>query len=190
MESHTHARQERRRQQAQFLRPSPYDRLTDNVITQIFSYLSTKQLCRCSCVNRRWNRLAWQPLLWTKVRLSGRRTDVDSILNMILKRLSRETPYVCLSVVRLILNDCQMLTDRGLELVAQHCPELRHVELIGCYQISNAAIFEIVSRCSNLDYLDISGNVFFNHSNLTSFLTVHVCNSSRLSQTSKFTFWF
>ena len=86
---------------------------------------------------------------------------MDSILTVLVKRLSRETAYVCPSVERLVLNDCHLLTDRGLELVAQHCPELQHVELIGCHQISNAAIFEIVSKCSNLDYLDISGKVFY-----------------------------
>ncbi|XP_054752126.2 F-box/LRR-repeat protein 7-like [Lytechinus pictus] len=138
-------------------RPSPFDRLTDSVITHMFSYLSTKQLCRCSCVSRRWHRLAWQPMLWTTIRLSGRRLDVNFALRVLVKRLSRETPYLCLSVGKLVLNGCHRLSDKTLELIAHRCPELLHVELMGCHLISNAAIFQIVSRCPNLDYLDISG---------------------------------
>lgn len=44
--------------------------------------------------------------------------------------------------------------------MAQCCPELRRLEVAGCYNVSNEAVFEVVSRCPNLEHLDVSGNSF------------------------------
>lgn len=42
-------------------------------------------------------------------------------------------------------------------MVAQCCPELRRLEVAGCYNISNEAVFEVVSRCPSLEHLNLSG---------------------------------
>jgi len=54
------------------------DSLSDVLLTRVFySGLASDDLCRCAAVCRRWNRLVWNPLLWTCVDLS-RAPDCDA----------------------------------------------------------------------------------------------------------------
>ena len=139
------------------LKHSYFDRVADDIITKILGYLPTKYLCRCSRVCRRWHRLAWQPSLWSCLKISGKHTDVDSALTVLIGRLCVETPYVCLTVQRIVLNGCERLSDKGLSLIAERCPELLHLEIKGCNNVSNGVVFDVVSKCASLDYLDVTG---------------------------------
>uniref|UniRef100_A0A8C2GH55 F-box domain-containing protein n=1 Tax=Cyprinus carpio TaxID=7962 RepID=A0A8C2GH55_CYPCA len=47
------------------------DILPDPVLLHVLSYLSTPQLCRCARACRRWYNLAWDPRLWSTIRLTG-----------------------------------------------------------------------------------------------------------------------
>lgn len=64
---------------------------------------------------------------------------------------------MCLTLQRVILNGCERLTDKGLGLLAERCPELLHLELKGCNHVSNEAVFDVMSKCASLDYLDATG---------------------------------
>ncbi|XP_072019801.1 uncharacterized protein [Amphiura filiformis] len=139
------------------LKHSYFDRVADDIITKILAYLPTKYLCRSSRVCRRWHRLAWQPSLWSSLKITGKHTDVDSALSVLICRLCSETPYVCLTLQRIVLNGCERLTDKGLRLISERCPELLHLELKGCNNVSNEVVFGIVSKCASLDYLDVTG---------------------------------
>ncbi|XP_071942321.1 uncharacterized protein [Antedon mediterranea] len=134
-----------------------FDLLSDDLIIKILSYLSSRQLCRTAGVCRRFYKLSWQPVLWTNIRITGENTDVDRAMKVLTRRLCQETPYVCLSVQKLVLSGCELLSEKGLTLIAQRYPELQHLELSGCINLTNQALFEIVSKCIQLDYLDISG---------------------------------
>jgi len=47
------------------------DSLSDVLLTRVFySGLGSDDLCRCAGVSTRWNRLVWNPLLWTRIDLS------------------------------------------------------------------------------------------------------------------------
>lgn len=139
------------------IRPSPFDLMTDDVIVKIFSHLSTDQICRCSCVCDRWYRLAWDPLLWKQIVINDDSIPIDRALRYLTKRLSYNTPTVCVIVERINLNGCEKLTDKGLHFIAKRCPELRNLEIKGCANITNTALCEVVSYCVNLEYLDITG---------------------------------
>ena len=141
------------------IRPSPFDLMTDDVIVKIFSHLSTDQICRCSCVCDRWYRLAWDPLLWKQIVINDDSIPIDRALRYLTKRLSYNTPTVCVIVERINLNGCEKLTDKGLHFIAKRCPELRNLEIKGCANITNTALCEVVSYCVNLEYLDITGKV-------------------------------
>lgn len=41
--------------------------LPDEVLTKVFSHLNPQELCRSAQVSRRWNRLAFDGSLWTKL---------------------------------------------------------------------------------------------------------------------------
>ncbi|XP_047205042.1 F-box/LRR-repeat protein 7-like [Girardinichthys multiradiatus] len=148
---HTRSRQFKAHHQA------PINLLPDHSILQIFSHLPTNQLCRCARVCRRWYNLAWDPRLWSTIRLSGELLHADRAIRVLTHRLCQDTPNVCLTLEIVVVNGCKRLTDRGLHILAQCCPELRRLEVAGCYNISNDAVFEVVSRCPNLEHLDLSG---------------------------------
>ncbi|XP_062297729.1 F-box/LRR-repeat protein 7 [Scomber scombrus] len=149
--THTRSRQSKSHHHA------PIDLLPDHSLLQIFSHLPTNQLCRCARVCRRWYNLAWDPRLWSTVRLTGELLHADRAIRVLTHRLCQDTPNVCLTLETVVVNGCKRLTDRGLHVVAQSCPELRHLEVAGCYNISNDAVFEVVSRCPNLEHLNLSG---------------------------------
>lgn len=134
-----------------------FDVLPDNVITKIFSCLPSDQLCRNALVCRRFYDTVWQPVLWTCIRISDPYVDIDTALRVLTKRLSCETPHVCLMVDRIYLNGCLNLTDRGIYTIAKRCLDLRHLEIANCPEVTNIALFELVSRCVNLEYLNVSG---------------------------------
>ena len=139
------------------VRPSPFDLMTDDVIVKIFSNLPTDQLCRCSCVCQRWYRLAWDPILWKQIVINNENINIDGALKYLTKRLSYNTPTVCLILEKIDLSGCEKLTDKGLHSIAKSCPELRHLEIQHCTNVTNTALFEVVSYCVNLEYLDITG---------------------------------
>ncbi|KAF1373191.1 hypothetical protein PFLUV_G00257800 [Perca fluviatilis] len=149
----THARS----RQSKSHHHAPIDLLPDHALLQIFSHLPTNQLCRCARVCRRWYNLAWDPRLWSTVRLTGELLHADRAIRVLTHRLCQDTPNVCLTLETVVVNGCKRLTDRGLHVVAQCCPELRHLEVAGCYNISNDAVFEVVSRCPGLEHLNLSG---------------------------------
>lgn len=149
--THTRSRQSKTHHYA------PIDLLPDHTLLQIFSHLSTNQLCRCARVCRRWYNLAWDPRLWSTIQLTGELLHADRAIRVLTHRLCQDTPNICLTLETVVVNGCKRLTDRGLHVVAQCCPELRRLEVAGCYNISNEAVFEVVSRCPNLEHLNLSG---------------------------------
>lgn len=152
---------------------APIDLLPDAAIFQIFSHLATNQLCHCARVCRRWYNLAWDPRLWSTIRLAGEQLHADRALRVLTNRLCQDTPSVCLTLETVVVSGCRRLTDRGLHAVASCCPELRRLEVAGCYNVSDEAVFEVVSCCPNLEHLDVSGNNKHSNSHLAPCVVLH-----------------
>ncbi|GBL87412.1 F-box/LRR-repeat protein 7 [Araneus ventricosus] len=136
---------------------SLFDRLPDELILRIFSFLSSNQLCVCARVCRRWYFLAWEPQLWTTVCLSSEKINVDRGLKTLFRLLCRDSPTVCLAVERISLSGCGKLTDKGLLTIARKCPELKTLEIKGCSLVTNAGIAEVMARCVSVARLDLTG---------------------------------
>jgi len=139
------------------------DLLPDEILINVFlSGLNSHELCRCAAVCRRWNKLIWNPILWTSIDLRDlTQLNVDQALRSLTRILSRDTPTVCVTVVKVLLSGCELLTDQGLLTVAKRCSELSHLEMSRCGRVTNVALFEIVSRCVSLTHLDVSGRSTF-----------------------------
>ena len=137
---------------------SYFDQLPDDVIVRLFSHLPSDEVCRMSGVCRRWYHLAYEPSLWTCIRINSEHVNIDKALRTLTRRLSVNTPTVCVMVERINLNGCEKLTDKGLYTIAKRCVELRQLEITGCPEVSNIALFELVSSCVNLEHLNIAGN--------------------------------
>lgn len=138
---------------------SYFDLLPDQIVVSVFmSGLNSLELCRCAAVCKRWNQLVWNPILWTSIDLSNtRQINVDEALRSLTGILSRDTPTVCITVVKVVLSGCCRLTDQGLHTVAKRCTELCRLEISGCRLITNVALFQVISRCVNLVHLDVTG---------------------------------
>ncbi|CAG0917633.1 unnamed protein product, partial [Notodromas monacha] len=65
---------------------SHFDRLADDLILKIFSYLSTQELCSCARVSRRFYHLAWDPKLWTTISLNAETANPDRALKVVAVR--------------------------------------------------------------------------------------------------------
>lgn len=131
------------------------------LLLQVFSWLSSSELCICARVSRRWETLAWQPSLWRTITLAGEGVCGDKAVRGVLRRLcGQNRTGACPTVERVFLSDGARLSDKGLTLLARRCPELTHVQLQGCAAITNTAIFELATRSTNLQHLDITGKVY------------------------------
>lgn len=152
-----------RRSQSRTVVGSPFDRLRDELVLKIFSYLNSADLSACAAVCHRWESLAWEPVLWRTIALCGENTCGDKAVRCVLRRLcGRTRTGACPEVQRLFLSDGTKISDKGLTALARRCPELTHVQLHGSPNITNAAISELVSRCPNLNHLDVTGKSTIN----------------------------
>lgn len=162
-----------------------FDRLSDDIVLKIFSWLPSSDICRISRVCRRWEVLAWEKKLWRTITLSGESISGDKAIRGILRRLcGQNRTGVCSNVEQIFLNDGAKVTDKGLTLLSRRCPELTHVQLQGSASLTNNSVHEMVARCTNLHHLDITGKYLGPRPTYTmSFLTIrtnHVVNSRKV----------
>ncbi len=71
-----------------------FDKLTDDLVVKILSFLTTYELCSsCSRVSRRWYYLSWDSSLWQSLVINtvkSHNLNVDRGLTTLLRLLSRE----------------------------------------------------------------------------------------------------
>lgn len=147
---------------------SIFDRLPDDLVLKIFSYLHSFDLSTCAQVCRRFENLAWKPCLWRTITFSGEQKrddkDVRTDIRTILKQLCAQNQgHICLNIERVYISDGAKITDREIMFLARRCPELTHLQIHGCTAVTNVAIHELVTRCINLHHLDITGKLFLLH---------------------------
>ena len=145
------------------INPSPalFDTLSDDLVLKILSFLPTNVLCLCARVCRRFYFLVWEPQLWTQIKLTV--NNCDRTLATLLRLLARD--LTCQAVEKVCLNRSDGLTDTGLELLARNCPNLRSFEAKNCKNVSNVGIQFLVSKCTELTQLDLSGKQIYSFKN-------------------------
>lgn len=135
-----------------------FDRLDDEIVIRIFSFLPSVDKSSCAMVCRRFNVLAWVPSLWRVIRLEGDFIRGDKAIRNILKQL-RGQADTCPNIERIYITYGAKLSDKSLLMLARKCPELTHLQIQGCTAVTNNALFELAARCNNLQHLDVSGCV-------------------------------
>lgn len=142
------------------IKNNSFDRLSDDLIVKIFSFLSSLDLSVCAKVCRRFDGLVWTPALWRTIQLEGEYISGDRAIRGVLRQLCGQgRTGACPSVERVYLSDGTKITDRGLLLLAKRCPELTHLKIQGSTAVTNNAFFEVLARCVNLQHLDVTGCV-------------------------------
>ncbi|XP_060516149.1 F-box/LRR-repeat protein 7-like [Cylas formicarius] len=135
-----------------------FDKLSDELVVKIFSFLNSIDLSLCAQVCRRFDTLAWTPSLWRVISLEGDHISGDKAIRGVLRQLCGQgRTGACPSVEKLHVGNGAKLSDKSLMLIAKRCPELTHLQLQGCPNITNNALFEIATRCTNLQHLDLTG---------------------------------
>ena len=138
-----------------YKKKSPFDLLSDDLLVRIFKFLPKNHLGQCAQVCRRFYFLAWEPQLWQSIDLQVK-NNCDGTLQVLLKHLSRDVTC-SQSVLKVCLNNSSGLTDKGIRILAQHCPNLRHFSVHNCKTISNAGIQSLLDQCPSLSHLDLTG---------------------------------
>ena len=138
-----------------YKKKSPFDLLSDDLLVRIFKFLPKNHLGQCAQVCRRFYFLAWEPQLWQSIDLQVK-NNCDGTLQVLLKHLSRDVTC-SQSVLKVCLNNSSGVTDKGIRILAQHCPNLRHFSVHNCKTISNAGIQSLLDQCPSLSHLDLTG---------------------------------
>lgn len=89
----------------------------------------------------------------------GEHIKGDLAIKTILRRLCGQTRTgACPSIERVLLSDGCKISDKGMQLLARRCPEITHLQIQHSTQ-SNQALFDLVTKCTNLQHLDITGTL-------------------------------
>ncbi|XP_065362445.1 F-box/LRR-repeat protein 7 [Calliphora vicina] len=135
-----------------------FDRLPDEAILKVFQWFDSCELCSLARVCRRFEQLAWRPVLWKVITLKGEHLNGDKALKMIFRQLCGQTRNgSCPDVERVMLADGCRISDKGLQLLTRRCPELTHLQLQTCVNVSNQALVDVLTKCTNVQHLDVTG---------------------------------
>ncbi|KAL1493344.1 hypothetical protein ABEB36_011416 [Hypothenemus hampei] len=137
-----------------------FDKLSDELVLRIFSFLTSIDLSICAQVCRRFDTLVWTPCLWRVITLDQENVNGDKAIKGVLRQLcGQDRTGACPCVEKIHVTNGAKISDRSLLLLAKRCPELSDLQLHGCTNITNNALFEIATRCTNLQHLDVTGCV-------------------------------
>ena len=56
----------------------------------------------------------------------------------------------------LAIDECELVTGKGVKMLADNCPNLQHISLDGCYQVNDAATSKLTTSCTLLSYVSLS----------------------------------
>ena len=132
------------------------DRLPDNLLVKIMSYLTSLDIVNVSRTCKKLYFLSWEPDLWTTLSLTAApHLDTDRAIKSILEVLARNSGLSALRCV--VLNGSTRLTDRGLGLLARRAGQLGQLEVQHCPGVTNGGLLDLVARCPRLHHLDLTG---------------------------------
>lgn len=142
--------------------------LQDGILLKILSYLNTLELCKASGVCRRWQRLAWDPILWNKIEIVNyKESNINRVLRNLLATLAEGTQGYCLTVYNVRLSGCELLSDKALGSLARYCIDLEKLEIDGCCCITSKGLQDLLLNCHNLSHLNLSGCTCVNSLSMT-----------------------
>lgn len=142
-------------------RNNSFDRLPDELVVRVLSFLQSADLSVCARVCRRFDALVWTPALWRTLLLEGEHVSADRAVRAVLRQLCGQgRTGACPSVERVHVADGAKVSDKALLLLARRCPELAHLQVHASPAVSNAAMFEITNKCNNLQHLDVTGKLW------------------------------
>ena len=132
-----------------------FERLSDDLMIAILSFLSSVDIVRISKTCKRLYFLSWEPELWTCLTINNPEIETDRAIKSILEVINRNSGLAALRTINLAGSG--RLTDRGLAILARRCPALTQLDLHHCHGVTNGGLLDLVSRCTQLNHLDVTG---------------------------------
>ncbi|GJJ75744.1 hypothetical protein EMPS_08102 [Entomortierella parvispora] len=128
-----------------------FDALPREVRIHVFRYLSTFQLIRVSRVSRAWRGVAMDGSLWKVIDTTRYyKTIQDKQLRILGTAASGFLRYAN-------FRGCVQLSADSLRAIAEHCPNVEHLDLTGCHSVSSKSIADVCMNMSSLTHLDLAG---------------------------------
>ena len=90
------------------------EELPDSLLIYIFSHLNLKDLFRTAQVNKRWNQITEQPILWTTLNLFHSKMKIECIRFQGICRKAWQLKQIDLRY-------CQFINSDSLQAISQNC---------------------------------------------------------------------
>ncbi|XP_022200121.2 S-phase kinase-associated protein 2 isoform X2 [Nilaparvata lugens] len=150
--------------------PNHFTKISDEMILQIFQFLPKKSIADCASVCKRWRDVAYDESLWTRLDLSGRAFQTDT-LAYIISRNSRIVKMPTVEICSPIFAECvDMVTSfwwrveyldlsmavvnpADLAVLLSKCRDLRKLSLEHC--CADRSVCESVAQNEKLDTLNM-----------------------------------
>eukprot|EP00054_Salpingoeca_dolichothecata_P007641 m.43973 g.43973 ORF g.43973 m.43973 type:complete len:261 (+) comp17199_c0_seq4:42-824(+) len=129
--------------------------LPSELLLQVLKHLDVVELCRCVApVCSRFRSLSLDPALCTSLEVTKwtRKYEIKINSKSTILRLTSRSPLL----KSLDLSNLGFVDDILLETIIQSCPQLRHVYLAFCVEVSEDALHKLFQQC-NLQSLDLEG---------------------------------
>ncbi|XP_020618604.1 F-box/LRR-repeat protein 2-like [Orbicella faveolata] len=136
----------------------PFDILPEELIINIFSFLTVQELCKyVSVVCKLWLHYSKCPLLRQKLSLekSNRVFSLEEISDFI--------KSTCPLLKELCLQPRTELSLHGCSILAQSCPYLQALSLSFCDQVTGHILGQFVTFCPNLRDMNLAGCAVTDH---------------------------
>lgn len=59
------------------------------------------------------------------------------------------------TLVNLNLNSCRLITAEGFQMIAEHCKELRHLDVSFCRAVDDSVLINLISKLDSLKQIDV-----------------------------------
>eukprot|EP00058_Branchiostoma_floridae_P017042 XP_002602530.1 hypothetical protein BRAFLDRAFT_281976 [Branchiostoma floridae] len=137
----------------------PFSCLPDELILRVFSFLQPAlvHLPPVAQVCKRWCGLCQDSSLWTG---NVQRIDLSACWNLVTDRYLEHVGKNCSKLTQLNISGCRRITDRGLAHVANGCKKLRNVVIHACPEITCQGVVSLAKQCCRfprLRHLDLNG---------------------------------
>ncbi|KAE8146119.1 hypothetical protein BDV25DRAFT_163099 [Aspergillus avenaceus] len=127
--------------------------MPDELRMIVFSYLTPKEIVRCSAVSKAWNKMCYDGQLWARVDTTEYYRDISS--DGLVKIITSGGPFVR----ELNLRGCVQLRDKWQsegKRITDLCRNVVNFSLEGC-RIDKTSIHYFLLRNPRLEYINVSG---------------------------------
>ena len=123
--------------------PSPFEKLPDEIILKIFSFLSFKSLGNCNQVSSRMKRIAGDTSLWEKVQASGKVVPTGFVEQIVKSKVKSIEFHLC------------EVSPIKFDILMENSLDLKYMD-ISCCTGNDEFLSELVKCSKSLEYLNIS----------------------------------